>query len=148
MNLEGQTEIENLNQLTLFAEELNQIIARPSVLFLQGELGAGKTSFVKALASTYGYSPDAVKSPTFTLLQSYQFNQFAFHHLDLYRLTENDHLVLAELKEILKRNKDLIAIEWPERLDYSELDFNGWQLINLKFEIVSDLRIIYHRISS
>ena len=84
------------------------------VLLLEGELGAGKTAFVRGLAGGLGLQSDDVTSPTFTLIQEYRGTGSALvlYHADLYRLSprEVDDLGLAELSE-----EGILAVEWPDR---------------------------------
>jgi tRNA threonylcarbamoyladenosine biosynthesis protein TsaE len=84
-----------------------------SVVLLWGELGAGKTAFVRGLAEGLGIDPDDVSSPTFTLIQEYRGGRLALLHVDLYRLQarEVDDLGLDELG-----TGGVLAIEWPDRL--------------------------------
>ncbi len=79
---------------------------------LKGQLGAGKTSFVKGIAKHFGQSPDSVKSPTFALIEEHG----QWIHADLYRLEKEDAFILEELNEYLKAGYYLF-IEWPERLN-------------------------------
>jgi tRNA threonylcarbamoyladenosine biosynthesis protein TsaE len=81
---------------------------------VQGELGAGKTAFVRGLAAGLGADADAVTSPTFVLLTSYR-GRLTLHHADLYRLDRvgpQDELGLEELPGA----RGVLAIEWAERL--------------------------------
>ncbi len=100
-------------------EETAQIAARlaqglppGSVLLLYGELGAGKTAFVRGVVAGRGVSPDEVSSPTFTLIQEYGGGRI--FHVDLYRLgpEEVDDLGLDELCD----GDGLVCIEWADRL--------------------------------
>jgi len=85
-----------------------------SIVLLFGELGAGKTRFVRGLAGGCGLDPNEVTSPTFTLVQSYR-GPKTLHHVDLYRLSaaEADELGLEEMAADLNA---VVAIEWAERL--------------------------------
>jgi tRNA threonylcarbamoyladenosine biosynthesis protein TsaE len=84
------------------------------VVLLSGELGAGKTAFVRGLARGVGADPEEVASPTFVLLTSYP-GRLTLHHADLYRLTgRGDDLELG--LEELPGPRGVLAIEWAEKL--------------------------------
>lgn len=92
---------------------------RPAdVVLLEGDLAAGKTTFVRGLVEGLGGNPDLVSSPTFVLLQSYDCGAAeitVLHHVDLYRLGEK----IADLREIgledtLSDPTAVIAVEWPK----------------------------------
>ena len=84
------------------------------VVLLAGELGAGKTAFVRGLAEGLGIDPTEVTSPTFTLIQEYAGGRVPLYHVDLYRLkpVEVDDLGLDDLT----MEGGVTAIEWPDRL--------------------------------
>jgi tRNA threonylcarbamoyladenosine biosynthesis protein TsaE len=92
-------------------EELATSVRPGDVILLQGELGAGKTAFVRGLARGLGAPAEEVSSPTFTLIQEYQ-GWIKLYHVDLYRLDprEVDDLGLDELA-----TGAVMAIEWAER---------------------------------
>ena len=97
-----------------------------SVIALEGELGAGKTTFVKGFAGELGVKAK-VKSPTFTLMKEYKIpfdnsqefkesNQKYLTHLDCYRVKDYRDLATLDLKSLFKSPDHIVLIEWPERV--------------------------------
>jgi tRNA threonylcarbamoyladenosine biosynthesis protein TsaE len=94
--------------------DLASTLSAGAIVLLQGDLGAGKTAFVRGIAEGLGIPPAEVSSPTFTLIQEYRGGRLPLLHVDLYRLRsiEVDDLGLDELT----LGNAVTAIEWPERL--------------------------------
>ena len=81
------------------------------VIYLIGDLGAGKTTLAQNFIGYFGF--DKVKSPTYTLVESYQNESIDIHHFDCYRLSDPEELEYIGIREYLKPNS-LQLIEWPE----------------------------------
>jgi tRNA threonylcarbamoyladenosine biosynthesis protein TsaE len=113
-----------IRRLTRSAEEMERVGAAlgrsappltsgPAVLYLEGELGAGKTTLARGLISGRGYT-GVVRSPTFTLLEVYALEGLTAIHIDLYRLSEPRELEALGLRDFALPGH-VWLIEWPER---------------------------------
>ena len=113
------------------ARELSATLRAGDVVLLSGDLGAGKTTFVRGLAEGLGIDPREVSSPTFTLVHEYRGNGLTLYHADLYRLQRaaTDELGLEEIGV----QDGVLAIEWPDRLTH---ELAGATLVRL--DVVDD----------
>ena len=100
--------------LTL-GSELSQRLTAPCVIFLRGQLGAGKTTLVRGFLRGLGYQGN-VKSPTYTLVEDYRFGSFNCYHFDLYRLTEPEEIESIGIRDYLD-TEAICLIEWPEKAE-------------------------------
>lgn len=99
-----------------FGERMGKHLSGGEIILLDGALGAGKTIFVKGLASALGLEAHDVTSPSFTLVNRYE-ARLTLYHLDLYRLTDGASAAYAvDLDELLLDERAVIVIEWAERL--------------------------------
>lgn len=87
---------------------------KPVTIYLFGDLGSGKTVFIKGLASAFGIAPRDIGSASFVIIAEYESNP-PFYHIDLYRIDNEDALESTGIWEYIDSN-GITAIEWAERL--------------------------------
>ncbi len=105
-------------------EAMGRLISQGMSIALKGDLGAGKTTFVKGLAKGLGVSEEYyITSPTFTLINEYPASPFTLYHLDLYRLSSSDELEYIGFDDIIDDNH-VIVVEWPEILKDISFEFD------------------------
>ncbi|KKT28521.1 MAG: hypothetical protein UW43_C0007G0003 [Candidatus Yanofskybacteria bacterium GW2011_GWA1_44_21] len=107
-----------------FAERILNIESNGAIVIaLEGELGAGKTTFIQGFVSGCGIK-EKVKSPTFNILKKYGER---IYHLDCYRLKDENDLRAFDLKEIFNDSGNIVLIEWAERVS-KILPGNHWKI--------------------
>ena len=139
--------IEIISQSPEETKKLGEILAREilasghqpkkaRVIGLEGELGSGKTVFIQGLAKGLGIK-DRIISPTFVIMKKYKINASGcrlqvsrFYHIDCYRIYRAKELLDLGFKELLSQPKNIIAIEWAERVKRILAQNTLW----LKFE--------------
>ncbi|HEY5297186.1 MAG TPA: tRNA (adenosine(37)-N6)-threonylcarbamoyltransferase complex ATPase subunit type 1 TsaE [Verrucomicrobiae bacterium] len=126
-------------------EKLGRTAQNGFVFALSGDLGAGKTQFVKGLARGLGISV-RVHSPTFTLLNEYGGGRLKLFHLDLYRLETRAQILSAGIEEFLQPD-GVAVIEWAERIANEECRMKNaekkWRSVKIEILNESQRKIIY-----
>jgi tRNA threonylcarbamoyladenosine biosynthesis protein TsaE len=108
-----KSEQETLEFAISFAKTLDLY----AIVALEGELGAGKTCFVRGMCEGLGGDPRQVNSPTFTIMQEYEVaNGKRLVHIDAYRLSGEDELETIGWDELLQDRDAIIAIEWASKI--------------------------------
>jgi len=105
--------LEDESALAAFAQRLARAASEPLAIALEGPLGAGKTSFARALLGALGHS-GPVRSPTYTLVEQYRLSDGIVWHLDLYRLGSAEEVDWLGLDDF-DPNSDWLLVEWPQR---------------------------------
>ncbi len=118
-------ETKSLEQTSEFAKAFAKCLKNPMVVLLNGDLGSGKTTFVKAVVKALGCD-DLVTSPTFTLLNTYN-AKFPIYHFDMYRLSSAEEAMNVGFEEYFdKRTLDGVCfVEWSENVEglIGEVDY-------------------------
>ena len=124
-------------------EKFGRAAQRGLVIALTGDLGAGKTQFVRGVARGLGIA-GRVHSPTFTLVNEYGGGRLKLFHLDLYRLETPAQILSAGIEEFLSPD-GVAVIEWAERLEDGRWKMEDGKIRKVKIEIISESqrKIIY-----
>ena len=124
----GEWQTVNAKETFALGKQLGEQLSGGEILLLDGPLGAGKTVFVKGLASALGVESEEVTSPSFTLVNPYA-GRLPLFHIDLYRLDEGAAAANAvDLEELLSDERAVVVIEWAARLGPYPLPANVWRI--------------------
>lgn len=108
-----EVDLPSLDITQIFASEIANGLLPGSIIFLHGDLGAGKTTLVRSLLLSLGHTGPA-KSPTYTLVESYKLKTMNIEHFDLYRLSDPSELEYIGIRDYITQDSVCI-FEWPNK---------------------------------
>jgi tRNA threonylcarbamoyladenosine biosynthesis protein TsaE len=108
-----QVQLNSEEAQVAFGEALGRVLQGHGLVYLEGDLGAGKTTLTRGILRAYGHH-GAVKSPTYTLVEPYELGSQRVYHLDLYRLADPEELEFIGGRDVLADDA-LTIVEWPSR---------------------------------
>jgi len=117
---------DSAEQTQRLGREFARLLKEKDLVLLEGELGGGKTTFLKGVLKGLG-SRARVLSPTFTLIRHYRAKRFQINHVDLYRLSGLDEALTAGLGDYLSADKSITFIEWGEKIEKELPKF--WKIV-------------------
>ena len=116
MMFDSNYDLKDESETLRLAESMASHLFPGMNLYLKGELGSGKTTFVRGLLRGLGYQ-DKVKSPTYTLVEPYSLEKFTIYHFDLYRFKDETEWDDAGFREYFN-NTSICLVEWPEKVGH------------------------------
>ena len=126
-------ELNSLETTDYVARKMAENLFQGTIMLFWGEMGSGKTTFIKSLCSGLGVIPEKVTSPTYTLVNIYKCSFFIFH-VDLFRLTSPEQLYDMDRADLIA-DDGITMVEWPQMLQNYLTDE---PILNLSFKTVSD----------
>ena len=126
-------DLNSLERTEYVAQKMAEHLFQGSIMLFWGDMGSGKTTFIKSLCYGLGVLPDKVTSPTYTLVNIYQSNWSIFH-VDLFRLTAPEQLYDMDREDLIA-DQGVTMVEWPQMLQNYLTDE---PIMNLRFKNVSD----------
>ena len=126
-------ELNSLEKTDYVARKMAEQLFKGTIMLFWGEMGSGKTTFIKSLCSGLGMLPEKVTSPTYTLVNIYKCNWLIFH-VDLFRLTAKEQLYDMDRADMIA-DEGITMIEWPQMMQNFLTDE---PVINLRFTTVSE----------
>lgn len=107
--------ITNEEDMAAFGMSLAALLKSGAVIYLNGQLGAGKTTLARSVLRGFGFT-GKVKSPTYALVESYALNELDIHHFDFYRLADEEELMHLGVEDYFSES-NICFVEWPEKAE-------------------------------
>ena len=129
--------INNLKETEKFAKKFAKLLKGGEIVLLNGDLGAGKTTFTRQVLKAIGVKGE-VTSPTFTIMREYSTKKFNIYHFDMYRIKSSDEVREFGLEDYIYSgdNRSLVFIEWSENI--KEM-LNG-KFIEINISLIDDYK--------
>ncbi len=135
--------INNLKETTSFAKKFAKLLQGGEIILLNGDLGAGKTTFTRQVLKALGVKGE-VTSPTFTIMREYSTKKFNIYHFDMYRIKSPDEVREFGLEDYIYSGdkRSLVFIEWSENIkemlngNFIEINISLIDEQKRKFEII------------
>jgi tRNA threonylcarbamoyladenosine biosynthesis protein TsaE len=129
-----EIETTSTEQTIAHGKKIGAQLKPPLLILLSGDLGAGKTTFTKGLASGFGAAAEEeITSPTFTLIHRYSGGRAPVYHIDLYRIDGARDLHTLGLEDLFAEDA-IVIVEWPDRLKMR----HHWPVMRVALEHISD----------
>lgn len=109
-------ELASLDDTDRLGERLARYLRGGTCVGLVGTLGAGKTRLAQAIIAAHGIGREAVTSPTFTLVRTYACGDLTLHHLDAYRIKDEDEFFELGVEELWEDDAAVVLVEWADRV--------------------------------
>ena len=126
-------DLNSLERTEYVAQKMAEHLFQGSIMLFWGDMGSGKTTFIKSLCYGLGVIPDKVTSPTYTIVNIYKCNWYIFH-VDLFRLTAPEQLYDMDRADLIA-DQGFTMVEWPQMIHNYLTDE---PIMNLRFKNVSD----------
>ena len=127
--------INNIKQTKKLAQSFAKLLVGGEVIQLNGDLGAGKTTFTKFVLQALGVK-DNITSPTFTLMHEYKTKRFNIYHFDMYRLSDANEATALGFEEYLysEDKSSIVFVEWAENIK----DILKGNFIKINIKLIDD----------
>ncbi|MCB0348249.1 MAG: tRNA (adenosine(37)-N6)-threonylcarbamoyltransferase complex ATPase subunit type 1 TsaE [Bdellovibrionales bacterium] len=134
--------VKSVKDLDPVLKHMKELLKVGDIVLFRGEVGAGKTTLINHFAKALGI--DNSNSPTFAIHNLYQTSDVKIHHLDLYRISNEEDLESTGLADFMADKNSIVFIEWPERLVKSQLPRQR-RVFELSIKLKNDDREIFWR---